>query len=198
MINFGAIASKNLADYVIKQMSKVPKHLIDIVNKSGVKFYICDNKTNVLTLGLKKKEELKLEDGRSLINTSHFSAENKSIILCKHTYDDYKEEGYETETYQTAIHEFAHALDFALTVNNSDYWFHSEENEDIYKSWKNGKSLDWYAALNPMEHFAQAFMAYTNDNLHKTKSYMQHTRKELKQKDKDMYYYLEDLFRNTR
>jgi hypothetical protein len=68
-------------------------------------------------------------------------------------------------------------------------------NPIILHGWKQQKGLDCYANIDPMEYFAQGFMAYMYSNLetYKPWSYREHTRQELKEKDSDLYYLIDNL-----
>ncbi|MBL8192208.1 MAG: tetratricopeptide repeat protein [Blastocatellia bacterium] len=92
--------------------------------------------------------------------------------------------------FNTIAHEFAHQVHTSVLS--------SEVNEQIRKLYqtavKSGKVLDYYAASNEWEYFAQGYEAYVSDfkrpNVGVT---ARHTRKELLDLDPDLYNFLEEL-----
>jgi hypothetical protein len=139
-------------------------------------------------IGLLDKND-KFTDGRFVDETAAYFAKDKSIFIFE---DDVKPYGKE-KAFSTFLHEYGHALDHALGVSN----FISYLDDNIYRGYENQKGLDSYANLNSAEYFAQAFMAYTQDkSTYKPWSYREHTRLELKQRDRNMFDYFKALISN--
>lgn len=58
---------------------------------------------------------------------------------------------------QVLLHEFGHMLDHALA---KDGYFYYTTSKDFHRTWKAGTPINWYAASNPREYFAEGVTAY--------------------------------------
>lgn len=92
--------------------------------------------------------------------------------------------------FHTIAHEFAHqvhtaAFDRTLTARV----------QQLYKrALKKGRTLDYYAAANEYEYFAQGYEAFISDFKRPGAGVTaRHTRQELKEKDPDLYKFLEEI-----
>lgn len=184
---FNRVANANTARNILNELKIIPKHLLDITNQFGIHTYCFNEKLYPSWIGLFDK--VNIADRRDYDKKACFSPNHKSIII----YDwDFDKSEY---AFSAVIHEYAHALDYALGSQYKEDAFLSEIDPDIQKGWKKNRGLDWYAKLNSLEYFAQAFMAYFQEGkeLYKPKKYYEHTQQELKEKDPDMFYYLKNL-----
>lgn len=186
-MQFNRIANIETAHKVLNELKVIPEKLLKITDEFGLQIY-CFNKILYPSyIGLIDKNLL-TSDGRSYDNTACYNPKYKSIFIYDTDFEDIGEKAY-----SAILHEYGHALDNALSIKQGkDDWL-SYIDQDIYKGWKQGKSLDWYANTNPLEYFAQAFMAYLYDLNYNPWSYREHTKAELKEKDPNMFYYLQAL-----
>lgn len=181
-MQFNRVANTETARRVLFELKKIPKGLLNITDEFGLQIYCFDKTLYPSYIGLIDKKLLS-SDGRSYDDTAYYDPKYKSIFIYDTDFEDIGEKAF-----STILHEYGHALDDALgTQNDKNSWL-SYIDSDIYKRWQQGKGLDWYANTNPLEYFAQAFMAYMNDiGNYKSWSYREHTRRELKVKDTDMF-----------
>jgi hypothetical protein len=184
-----SLKDKETAIKTINELRIIPQKLLDLTTQFGINTYCFNKQLYPSWIGLMKKSNT--FDGRSYDETACFLPWHKSILL----YDwDFDESEY---AFSTAIHEYAHALDYSLgSILKSDIYL-SEIHPIIQNGWKKQKGLDLYANLNPHEYFAQAFMAYfqKDKGRYKPKIYYEHTCEELKSKDSDMYYFIDALIK---
>lgn len=103
---------------------------------------------------------------------SHYALDTRRVCLIDELERDHG--------FSTVLHEFAHALDHVLDWASMRMTFR-------------GEPLDWYAALNPRERFAQAFEAYHRDEREPTPWYAVHTRLDLRRQEPDLYAFLDGL-----
>lgn len=185
-MKFGRVANESTAIDIKNELSIVPKHLINLVTQMGIQIFCFNESFTPSWIGVQKK--ITFDDSRTTDETACFLHDKKIISLFDCDVDD--ELGF-----STTLHEFGHALDFALAMKDGKKGFMTDNNKDIIKGWKKQKGLDWYANLNPCEYFAQGFMAYCQANipLYNPRSYRAHTREELKEKDSDLFYYIQSL-----
>jgi len=185
-LRFGRVANDNTANYILEKMKVIPKHLIDIVKEQGIKTYCFNESCSPSYIGLREKEIF--EDGRTIDEAACFMSDKKAISLFDCDCDE--ELGY-----CTTLHEFGHALDYALGIKSGNKNYLSYADNIILKGWQKQRGLDWYANLNPQEYFAQAFMAFFQRNipLYKSWSYRAHTKEELFLKDNDMFCILKEI-----
>jgi hypothetical protein len=191
-MRFVRVANNQTASKVLNDLKMIPQKLIDITSEFGTRIYCFNDRLKPSYIGLVDKDD-KLNDGRSLDETSHYNHQKKAIYIFDYCIKDMGEKAY-----STIIHEYAHALDHALGCKIKQNEILSMVDAGIIKRWEKQKGLDCYANIDPLEYFAQAFMAYMYSNLetYKPQSYREHTRQELKEKDSDMYYYLKNLIEN--
>lgn len=190
-MKFNRVTDSETARIVLNELKVIPPKLIDITNEFGISVYCFNKNYKASWIGLCDKNE-DLNDGRLIDEVSCYMPQYKAIIIYSPDIKDDEDE----DAFSTIVHEYAHALDDALGNRNGKKDYLSYINTDIYKRWEQGKGLDCYANINPVEYFAQAFMAYIMDKNYKPWSYREHTRQELKEKDGDMFYYLRDLLNN--
>lgn len=185
-MKFGRVANENTANYILEKLKVVPKHLIDIVDEQGIKIYCFNKNFYPSYIGLAEKEAF--EDGRTTDKTACFMGDKKVISL-------FDEDCNEELGFCGTLHEFGHALDYSLGIKLGNEGFLSHADKNIFKGWQKQKGLDWYANLNQCEYFAQAFMAFFQDDmpLYKPWSYRAHTKEELFLRDNDMYNLLLNL-----
>jgi Mlc titration factor MtfA (ptsG expression regulator) len=186
-MNFIRVANKETAIKTIKELEIITPKLINLTTQFGINTYCFDKQLYPSWIGLLKKSNT--FDGRSYDETACFLSWHKSILL----YDwDFDESEY---AFSTVIHEYAHALDYTLGSMLKEDTFLSNIHPTIYNGWQKQRGLDCYANLNPREYFAQAFMAYfqKDKERYKPKKYYEHTCEELKEKDNDMYYFIDNL-----
>ena len=188
-MRFDRVANKETAIKTIKELEIIPQKLIDLTTQFGINTYCFNKQLYPSQIGLLNK--INTPDGRSFDETACFIPWRKAIAL----YDwDFDESEY---AFSTVIHEYAHALDYTLGSILKEDTFLSNINPIILNGWKKQKGLDWYANLNPHEYFAQAFMAYYQKDKYryKPKIYYEHICEELKDKDDDMYYFIDNLIK---
>lgn len=187
IIKFNRVGTTETARKVLNDLKIIPQHLLDITNEFGVNTY-CFNK-NIFPSWIGLLEKSNRKDGRNNDETACFCPWSKSILIYDWDFDDSE------IAFSTTLHEYAHALDYALGSRIKHDSFLSEIHPDIQKGWKKQKGLDWYANLNEHEYFAQAFMAYFQQDkeLYKPKIYYEHTCEELKEKDSNMFYLIKGL-----
>jgi hypothetical protein len=93
---------------------------------------------------------------------------------------------------QVLLHEFCHLLDHALA---KDGYFYYTTSKDFHRVWKNGTPINWYAATNPREYFAEGVTAYLlNDLSGRSDDGRQIDRWGLKLKDPTLYALIESIF----
>ncbi len=93
---------------------------------------------------------------------------------------------------QVLLHEFCHLLDHALA---KDGYFYYTTSRDFHRIWKEGNPINWYAATNPREYFAEGVTAYLLQDLDgRTDDGRQIERKGLKAHDPALYEFLDALF----
>jgi hypothetical protein len=93
---------------------------------------------------------------------------------------------------QVLLHEFAHLLDHALA---KDGYFYFTTSKDFHRVWKRGTPINWYAAINPREYFAEGVTAYLLGDLGgRTDDGRSVDRRGLKDKDPVLYTLLDDIF----
>lgn len=96
---------------------------------------------------------------------------------------------------QVLLHEFCHLLDHAIA---KDGYFYYTTSKDFYRVWKMGTPINWYAATNPREYFAEGVTAYLLDNLDgRTDDGRQIGRRGLKFKDPALYDLLDGVFSDS-
>lgn len=191
MINFRRVATDLTAEKTVNELKVIPKQLINIACQTGIEIYCFNKSCYPSWIGLMEKDQF--DDGRSTDDTACFLTDKKAIIL--YDWDMDEEEGF-----STVLHEFGHAIDYALGLRTGKGTFLSTIDSNIYSGWMKGNALDSYADINPREYFAQAFMAYYTNKLttYKPWSYRAHTKEELFAKDNDMYMYLLNMDKQTR
>ena len=93
---------------------------------------------------------------------------------------------------QVLLHEFGHLLDHALA---KDGYFYYTTSKDFHRVWKSGTPINWYAATNPREYFAEGVTAYLLDNLGgRTDDGRQVDRWGLQLKDPALYALVDQIF----
>ena len=95
------------------------------------------------------------------------------------------EEQLGVEGHSAARHEFAHAYDNAFSQNHGRRLPLSVQLWNKFRANRTGL-ISSYAATNPAEYFAESVEAFFQPGL----------KAQLRQRDPDMYAYLEDLFRS--
>lgn len=162
--------SRDHAVHLREELKLMPRRLVRTVKDAGFDFYLCGGRATGRFMGLPAFPDV-TDDGRDYAVTSHVCPNQRRVYL------------YETvareDGFSVVHHEFAHALDFALGSPSLKHF--------------RGTPLDWYAALNPRERFAQAFCAYFMPDRSPTPWYAVHTQQELRQKEPDLYAYLSGL-----
>ena len=188
-MNFSRVANKETAIKTIKELEIIPQKLIDLTTQFGVNTYCFNKQLYPSWIGLLEKRNI--PDGRSYDETACFIYWRKAIVLYDWDFND------STYAYSTVVHEFAHALDYTLGSILRKDTFLSNINPIILNGWKKQKGLDWYANLNQHEYFAQTFMAYFHKSnyRYKPKIYYEHNCEELKERDSDMYYFIDGLIK---
>ncbi len=93
---------------------------------------------------------------------------------------------------QVLLHEFCHLLDHALA---KDGYFYYTTSKDFHRVWKRGTPINWYAATNPREYFAEGVTAYLLNELDgRTDDGRQVDRTGLQDKDPTLYGLIETIF----
>ncbi|MHB9130497.1 MAG: anthrax toxin lethal factor-related metalloendopeptidase [Armatimonadota bacterium] len=93
---------------------------------------------------------------------------------------------------QVLLHEFGHLLDHALA---KDGYFYYTTSKDFHQVWKQGAPINWYAARNPREYFAEGVTAYLLQELDgRTDDGRQIDRTGLMKRDPKLYTLLEAVF----
>ena len=96
---------------------------------------------------------------------------------------------------QVLLHEFAHLLDHAVA---KDGYFYFTTSKDFHRVWKQGKPINWYAASNPREYFAEGVTAYLLQELKgRTDDGRQVNREGLMKNDPQLYHLLDRIFTDT-
>lgn len=187
IIKFNRVGTTQTARNVLNELKVIPQHLLNITDNFGIHTYCFNKIVYPSWIGLLEKSNTK--DGRDYDETACFCSWNKAILLYDWDFDESE------VAFSTVLHEYAHALDYALGSNIKKNTFLSDIHPDIQKGWKKQKGLDWYANLNEHEYFAQAFMAYFQQDkeLYKPKKYYEHTYGELKEKDSNMFYLIKGI-----
>lgn len=187
MYNLFARSPTNEAvELAIKEISLFPKNLINIIKESGLKIYLLDKDTKASYIGL-INHNINTVYGRTYDDTDMaWFTWTKNIIVF------YSEIFYEDEDgFKSMIHEFAHAIDWNL--GNNKFLTSSKEFQKIKQK---GNPLDWYAATNPREYFAQGIEAYFRSERELCESYRVHNKIELAKKDYGLYEYIRSLIGN--
>jgi hypothetical protein len=93
---------------------------------------------------------------------------------------------------QVLLHEFGHLLDHALAKEGYFYFTTSEE---FHHVWRKGVPINWYAATNPREYFAEGVTAYLLRDLQgRTDDGRQVDRGGLLGRDPALYYLIDSIF----
>ncbi|MHB9022800.1 MAG: hypothetical protein ACYC7E_01300 [Armatimonadota bacterium] len=93
---------------------------------------------------------------------------------------------------QVLLHEFGHLLDHALA---KDGYFYYTTSKDFHHLWKQGSPINWYAARNPREYFAEGVTAYLLQELAgRTDDGRQIDRGGLRKQDPVLFSLLENIF----
>jgi len=93
---------------------------------------------------------------------------------------------------QVLLHEFCHLLDHALA---KDGYFYYTTSKDFHQVWKRGTPINWYAATNPREYFAEGVTAYLLHELKgRTDDGRQVDRSGLREKDPPLHELIEAIF----
>jgi len=168
-LNIQRTVNDKFVDKVKEALSPVPDHLSLFLRDKGVKFYLLNESLSPQYIGIKT------------FSPSDFNSETilgRDVNLtscCIYEFETKKIEIRMFDTDPTDIrHEFGHALDGALDFISYRHSFQ-------------GEPLDWYAAINPQERFAQAFDAYFTDPETKIEDEFTHTKLELFQKEPDLF-----------
>jgi hypothetical protein len=187
------VANDKTAHYIVKSLEIIPPRIKRLVDETGMQIYCFNEKFKPSTIGLLSSSAEFFDDGRSANEASAFYADGN--VVCLFDKDVFFSEQNSEKAFSTVLHEYGHAVDYALALKNkSKYWYNSSDDESIFAGWKKHLALDEYAETNPAEYFAQAFMAYFNDLTgYKPWSYREHTRTELIQRDRNMFDYIKGL-----
>jgi len=194
-LKFNRVANDKTARYIIQSLEIIPPKIKRLVDETGMQIYCFNEGFKPSTIGLLSPSAAFFDDGRSANEISAFYA--GSNITCLFDEDIYFQVRNNEKAFSTVLHEYGHAVDRALALKGrSKEWMNSDGDRNIITGWRKGYALDEYAAINPREYFAQAFMAYFNNLIgYKPWSYREHTRLELMQKDRNMFDYLKELAR---
>jgi len=93
---------------------------------------------------------------------------------------------------QVLLHEFCHLLDHAIA---KDGYFYYTTSKDFHRVWKQGNPINWYAATNPREYFAEGVTAYLLHELSgRTDDGRSVAREGLRVKDPPLYELIEAVF----
>lgn len=186
---FNRVANIDTARDVLNELKKIPQNLINITNEFGLQICCFNEKFKPSWIGLCDESAL-VSYNRNANETACYRHKKRCIWIFDKDFEDIGEKAY-----SSIIHEFAHALDHALGHKMGKNNFLSMVDSNIFTGWEKKRGLDWYANINPLEYFAQAFMAYiySDKETYKPWSYREHTQQELKEKDSDMFYYLKNL-----
>ncbi len=93
---------------------------------------------------------------------------------------------------QVLLHEFCHLLDHALA---KDGYFYYTTSKDFHRVWKQGDPINWYAATNPREYFAEGVTAYLLHHLDgRTDDGRQVDRHGLRARDPVLYGLIDSVF----
>lgn len=96
---------------------------------------------------------------------------------------------------QVLLHEFSHLLDHALA---KDGYFYYTTSKDFHRVWKQGHPINWYAASNPREYFAEGVTAYLLQELAgRTDDGRQVDRTGLRQGDPTLHQLVERIFTDS-
>ena len=192
-MRFNRVANDETARYIVKSLEIIPPKIKRLVDETGMQIYCFNETFKPSGIGLLSPSEAYSDDGRSENETSAFYAGGN--ITCLFDDDIYFSIRNEEKAFSTILHEYGHAVDYALAQKEkSKNYFLSCDNNVIRKGWEKRFALDEYADKAPYEYFAQAFMAYFNDMVgYKPWSYREHTRLELMQRDRNMFDYIKAL-----
>ena len=161
--------SQQHVEYVRSELEMVPLPLRRLVADAGFSWYVLDAGMTGQFVGLGGDVGA---DGRSASTTSHVNHRNRRIVLYGVRSRD--------EGFSIIHHEFAHVLDDALGRVSRHLAFA-------------GTPLDWYAATDPAERFAQAFTAYLTPDRAECPWYAVHTQEQLRKQEPDLYHYFERI-----
>jgi hypothetical protein len=93
---------------------------------------------------------------------------------------------------QVLLHEFCHLLDHALA---KDGYFYYTTSKDFHRLWKQRNPVNWYAATNPREYFAEGVTAYLLQELGgRTDDGRSVDRDGLHERDPRLYSLIDDIF----
>ncbi len=96
---------------------------------------------------------------------------------------------------QVLLHEFCHLLDHALA---KDGYFYYTTSKDFHQVWKRGTPINWYAATNPREYFAEGVTAFLLNELKgRTDDGRQVDRDGLRAKDPILFTLIEQIFHDA-
>ena len=189
-MRFNRVANDETARYIVQSLEIIPPKIKRLVDETGMQIYCFNEKFKPSEIGLLSPSATSF-DGKPENEVSAFYADGN--ITCLFDEDIYFPVRNDEKAFSTVLHEYGHAVDYALALKNkSKYWYNSSDEESIYAGWEKHLALDEYADTSPAEYFAQAFMAYFMDRVgYKPWSYREHTRLELMRRDRNMFDYME-------
>lgn len=167
----------------IKELSIFPKWISNGLFKNGFKIAIHDKDIIENGIILKNYDNDTLL-GRTASKTTAISFPEYLLNVV-----DFEKQDREYEEFTSMIiHEISHAIDYFLGEN--DFW--SIENRTIL-----GMPIDDFAAINPLEQFAQALEGYFQSENKRTGSYWKywHTKDEVYEKAPKLFEYFGQLLK---
>ena len=191
-LRFNRVANDETARYIVKSLEIIPPKIKRLVDETGMQIYCFNKGFKPSAIGLLQPYST-FADGRSEDEISAFYAHGN--VICFFDEDVFYPEQNNEKAFSTVLHEYGHAVDHALAVRNDpESFFISYGNGTIREGWEKHKALDEYADTNPMEYFAQAFMAYFMDRTRYIPwNYREHTRLELMRRGRNMFDYIKSL-----
>jgi hypothetical protein len=166
---------------VEEALSPIPDHLSLFLRDKGIGFYLLNTTISPRYIGIKTFSPIDCDQNSLLGRDPNLTS------CCSYEMKDNKI-GIEIRLFDRKPdiirHELGHALDAALDFISYQH---------IFK----GEPLDWYAAINPQERFAQAFDAYFTDPEAKIHSEFTHTKLELFQKEPDLFQLIDAIVKGT-
>ena len=173
-----------IARKINHMLDKIPQGIRQIVEfKYGAKIYICTrNYRGSFFTGEDYDIESRLDDP-DLLTLAHFSSPERAIFM----YDFNIEEVERNQilAYDPFLHEYGHALDFALGEISC---------HELYE-YCHQRGLDWYGNLNVYECFAEAFATYflKPPENYKPRHWFEHLPTGLKRQNPVLYTFFKSL-----
>jgi len=164
--------SQKSLEHVQHELDAIPAHIMDALAEKGWGIYITAGETTGSFIGLTTKGTARY-CGRNVNNDgSHVSFGPKRIIL----HDEFAR----VKGFNVVAHEIGHAMEMVFLNQLIDVLGPAGSHVP-------GVPLDWYAACNWHERFAQAWAAYFTPDGTPKLWYAVHDRSELREKEPVIY-----------